>query len=142
MGSRLWDRVRSYNPFADFDEDEEEFDVEDDVEDLTRRGRVGEKRCSGNEIVFRKPVAVDDAGEAAERLKARHPVIVSFESADHFEARRMIDFLSGVAFALDGHMEKLGETIFLFTPKHVPIDSVERSVLVGGGIFVRQDSGF
>lgn len=141
MGNRLWDRVRSYNPFAEFDDEEEDYDLESDVGEPARRGRA-EERSSGNEIVFRRPVSVDDAGEAAERLKARHPIIVNFEQADHFDARRMIDFLSGVTFALDGHMEKIGETIFLFTPKHVAIDSLERSFLAGSGIFVRQNNAF
>ena len=61
---------------------------------------------------------------AADRLKERRPVIVNFERTDEEVARRGVDFISGVTYALDGFYQKVGDKVFLFTPSTTSI-SVE-----------------
>lgn len=64
---------------------------------------------------------MQDAQAAADRLKERRAVIVNFERTDEDVARRGVDFISGVTYALDGFYEKVGEKVFLFTPANTAI---------------------
>jgi cell division inhibitor SepF len=73
------------------------------------------------EIVVLQPRSFDDARGAADYLKTRRPVVVNLQGSHGELARRIIDFTSGVTYALDGHMLRVGEQIFLFTPSHVAI---------------------
>lgn len=73
------------------------------------------------EIVVLQPRTFDDARLAADYLKMRRPVVVNLRDAQGELARRIVDFTCGVTYALDGHMRRVGETIFLFTPNHVVI---------------------
>ena len=62
-----------------------------------------------------------DAQKAADRLKQGEPQIVNFERTAPEIAERLIDFLNGITYALDGFVEKVGERVFLFTPANVAI---------------------
>lgn len=73
------------------------------------------------EIVVLQPRTFDDARGAADYLKMRRPVVVNLQGSHGELARRIIDFTSGVTYALDGHLLRVGEQIFLFTPSHVAI---------------------
>lgn len=76
----------------------------------------------GNAIYTRLAFrGMQDAQAAADRLKERRAVIVNFERTDEDVARRGIDFISGVTYALDGFYEKVGEKVFLFTPNNTAI---------------------
>jgi len=83
------------------------------------------------EIVVLQPRTFDDARAAAEYLKGRRPIVVNLREADREVAQRIVDFLCGVDYALDGHLQRVSEDIFLFTPSHVVI-SAERSRTFGG----------
>ena len=73
------------------------------------------------EIVVLEPRSFDDARAAADYLKMRRPVVVNLQGSAPDLARRIVDFTSGVTYALDGHLLRVGEDIFLFTPAHVAI---------------------
>lgn len=73
------------------------------------------------EIVVLQPRTFDDARAAADYLKMRRPIVVNLQGANGDLARRIVDFTSGVTYALDGHMLRVGEQIFLFAPSHVAI---------------------
>ena len=73
------------------------------------------------EIVVLQPRSFDDARSAADYLKMRRPVVVNLQGSAPDLARRIVDFTSGVTYALDGHLLRVGEDIFLFTPAHVAI---------------------
>src|SRR4051794_40005927 len=70
----------------------------------------------GGQITKRSPRSLADAQKAAEDLKERRPVIVNLEMTDEEVARRVIDFISGVTYALNGYYERVGDKVFLFTP--------------------------
>ncbi|HEU4753938.1 MAG TPA: cell division protein SepF, partial [Armatimonadota bacterium] len=63
----------------------------------------------GSQITKRVPRSLADAQRAAEDLKERRPVIVNLEKADDELARRVIDFISGVTYALNGFYERVGD---------------------------------
>lgn len=73
------------------------------------------------EIVVLQPRTFEDARAAADYLKMRRPVVVNLQGSHDDLARRIVDFTSGVTYALDGHMLRVGEEIFLFTPSHIAI---------------------
>ncbi len=64
-----------------------------------------------------------DVQKAADRLKAGEPQIINLEKTDANSAERLIDFLNGVTYALDGSVEKIAEGAYLFTPSHISINA-------------------
>ncbi len=73
------------------------------------------------EIIVLEPRAYDEAQTAADYLKTQRPIVINLRETQQDLGRRVVDFLSGVAYALDGHMHRVGDEIFLFTPHHVAI---------------------
>jgi len=73
------------------------------------------------------PKTLTDAQAAADELKQRRPVILNLEKTDGDLALRMIDFISGVTYALDGYYQRVGAKVFLFTPSNIGI-SVEDEI--------------
>ncbi len=79
------------------------------------------------------PARFGDAKEIADRLKDNRPVIVNLQMADRDLQRRMIDFCSGVTYALSGEMEKVADQVFLLAPTNVKVSDEERRRLVERG---------
>lgn len=71
-------------------------------------------------IVFH-PVAYDDAQSIADNLKSRKPIIVNMEELDGTTAQRVLDFLLGAVYALDGTISKISRGIFLVAPKNCDV---------------------
>lgn len=81
------------------------------------------------------PARFSDAQEIGDMLKANSPVIVNLQASDKDLARRMIDFCSGLTYALGGSMEKVAESVFLLTPSNVEVSAEERQRLQENGLF-------
>ena len=79
------------------------------------------------------PSRFGDAKEIADRLKDNRPVIVNLQMAERDLQRRMIDFCSGVTYALSGEMEKVADQVFLLTPTNVKVSDEERQRLADRG---------
>ncbi|HUT74340.1 MAG TPA: cell division protein SepF [Armatimonadota bacterium] len=69
-----------------------------------------------DEIFVRWPKSLDDAQVCADCLKARRPVIVNLRMLEDLQARRVLDFLGGVVYAIDGHLEQAGDGIYVLAP--------------------------
>ena len=84
-------------------------------------------RAREKNIYTLKPKSQDEASIAADYLKGGSAVVMNLGAVDHTNAVRIIDFMSGVCYGLEGqgHAMKLGETIFLFTPCEFEISSDE-----------------
>ncbi|MHB1497021.1 MAG: cell division protein SepF [Acidimicrobiales bacterium] len=72
------------------------------------------------------PVEFADAQEIADRFRTGQPVIVNLGNAYRELAHRMIDFCSGVAYALGGSMDKVADKVFLMTPSNVEVSPEEK----------------
>ena len=72
------------------------------------------------------PSRFADAQEIGDRFKNGQPVIVNLEGNDRELARRMIDFCSGVTYALSGSMDKVADQVFLLTPTNVEVSAEEK----------------
>lgn len=80
------------------------------------------------------PTQFGDARQIADRLMSNQPVIVNLQVADRELMRRMIDFCSGVAYALSGKMERVANAVFLVTPSNVKVSAEERQRLQENGL--------
>jgi cell division inhibitor SepF len=81
------------------------------------------------------PARFADAQEIGEHCKNHTPVIVNLKAADGPLARRMIDFCSGVTYALSGRMEKVADQVFLLTPENTEVPAEERERLLEKGFY-------
>lgn len=78
-------------------------------------------------VVVMEPTKFDDVQGIADNLKNRRSVIVNLESADKELSRRVVDFINGTTYALNGTIEKVGAEIFLFVPSNVDVTSELRN---------------
>ncbi len=71
------------------------------------------------QVVLVKPEKFENAAEIAEHLRDKHTVVLNLESTNKDVSRRLLDFLSGVAFAQDGKIKKVAQGTYLITPYNV-----------------------
>ncbi len=81
------------------------------------------------------PSKFADAQEIGDRFRNGQPVIVNLQSNDRELARRMIDFCSGVTYALAGSMDKVADQVFLLTPSNVEVSPEEKRRLQERGLY-------
>ncbi len=114
------------------DEDERDLMEEDNIvrkgaaeppadADAPKRGNkvVNIHATAQLQVVLVKPERFDDASAVADHLNAKRTVVLNLESANKDVARRILDFLSGVAYANDGQIKKVANCTFIITPYNV-----------------------
>ena len=74
------------------------------------------RRSGAQQIVVLEPSSLDEARELADALKQRKPIIVNLRKTDKDLTRRIVDFLMGIAWAIDGHTQKIADSVYIFTP--------------------------
>jgi cell division inhibitor SepF len=82
-----------------------------------------------------EPRGFNDAQEVGDRLKANQPVILNLQGLDRDLQRRLIDFSSGLAYALGGSMSRVADQVFLLTPSNVEVSQEEKERLQARGLF-------
>ena len=110
--------------FAIHDEEEDDLYPQDEVgakrnvvplSDASRRG--------GSSVAVFAPRSFGDVTEIADALRSRQVVIVNVQGADRNLLQRVVDFTSGVAYTIDGRIQKLAESIYLVVPAGVNVNS-------------------
>jgi len=86
-------------------------------------------------VVVTEPRTFDEVQEIADHLKNRRPVVVNLEKADTDLARRIVDFLMGTTYGINGALQKVGTGIFLFVPSNVDIDGMLKGAEPEKGLF-------
>ena len=81
------------------------------------------------------PKGFNDAQEVGDRLKNGQPVILNLQGVDRDLQRRLIDFASGLAYALNGTMSKAADQVFLLTPSNVEVSEEEKERLQARGLY-------
>jgi cell division inhibitor SepF len=81
------------------------------------------------------PKNFNDAQQIADKFKDSVPVILNLQGADTDLSKRLIDFASGLTYALDGGMQRIAEKVFLLTPRNVEVSAEERARLLEKGFF-------
>ena len=77
----------------------------------------------------------NDAQQIADQFKDSIPVILNLQSTDTDLSKRLIDFASGLTYALDGGMQRIADKVFLLTPRNVEVSAEERARLIEKGFF-------
>ncbi len=132
------------HPYEDEDEEYDDFEeparqpVFDDrkakVED--RRNKVVNIHATTQlKVVLVKPERFENASEIADHLKDKRTVVLNLESTNKDIARRLIDFLSGVAYAGEGKIKKVAANTYLITPYHVDIEGDLIDELENNGLY-------
>lgn len=130
---------------------EDNYETEEVVEEVTRPTRAGyfarrnmdkaeesqskqpkilpmSSNVSGSKMVITQPACFDDVKEIGEHLKGKKSVIVNLETVNKEDHRRIVDFISGATFVLDGSVQKISSLIYLITPKTIEIQNdIERA---------------
>ena len=137
---KYWDRlvgtISGVNDDDDFETDE--FEDEEPMEEeqpqrrapvaaATRRPSLGYAQSERPlKMMIVEPETFDDSQSIAAYLRDRKPVIINFESTSPDVSKRVVDFISGATYALDGNIQKVGKDIFLCVPSSVTVDRGKR----------------
>jgi cell division inhibitor SepF len=99
-------------------------------------GRAGNGRGGGDvRVHFVAPKSFNDVQDVADKFKDTIPVILNLQGTDTDLSKRLIDFSSGLTYALDGGMQRIADKVFLLTPRNVEVSAEERARLVEKGFF-------
>ena len=123
-------------------DDDEEWPSEESAAPPPRRERSSRLRSvsapAPAKVHLVAPRAFNDAKQIADRFKAQIPVILNLQSADTELSKRLIDFASGLTYALDGSMQRVADKVFLLTPRDVELSAEERARAIERGGFYNQ----
>lgn len=124
----LFDELkRLARPYEDEEDDQYEEDfapvnVKESNRELERRNKVVNIHTTTQlQVVLVKPERFENASEIADHLRDKRTVVLNLEQTDKTIARRLIDFLSGVAYANEGTIKKVALATYIITPYNVEI---------------------
>ena len=98
-------------------------------------GRPGNGSRGGGRVHLVIPKSFNDAQQVADRFKDGVPVVLNLQGTDAELSKRLIDFGSGLTYALNGGMQRIADKVFMFTPQDVEISAEERAHLIEKGFF-------
>lgn len=78
---------------------------------------------SYNEVIVIEPASFEESLEIVEHLRNSKSVVLNLHMLDTIQSQRVVDFLSGATHAIDGHQQRIGDGVFIFTPANVNISS-------------------
>ncbi|MBM3665526.1 MAG: cell division protein SepF [Actinobacteria bacterium] len=130
-------RRSSSSRAADFDAIYSDPGVPSPSRNLRPAGGSGGGRSSsrGVEVSLIIPRSFNDAQDIADKFKRSIPVILNLQTTDRDLSKRLIDFGSGLTYALDGGMSRIADRVFLLTPRNVEVSAEERARLLEKGFF-------
>lgn len=96
------------------------------VEKMTKNNVIGMPGITNgiSEVVVIEPHTFEEMPQVIQALRERRSVILNLNVMNPEEAQRAVDFIAGGTFAMDGHQERVGESIFLFTPSCVKVSTL------------------
>jgi cell division inhibitor SepF len=113
----------------------------EDEGDARPRGRatvlkpVGGRGNGDVQVHLVVPKSFNDAQQIADKFKDSIPVILNLQTSETDLSKRLIDFASGLTYALDGGMQRIADKVFMLTPRNVEISAEERARLIEKGFF-------
>jgi cell division inhibitor SepF len=90
---------------------------------------------SGVRVHLVIPKSFNDAQQVADKFKDGIPVVLNLQTSDTDLSKRLIDFASGLTYAMDGGMQRIADKVFMLTPRDVEISAEERAQLIDKGFF-------
>jgi len=124
---KIFDLGEPADEFAtDYDDFAEDVETSEEATApvVTKRKDLGVVRpinTRGYEVMVVSPKSFDESLEISKNLIDRKTVVLNLELLDHEQSQRVVDFLAGATYAINGHQQKIGEGVFIFTPNNVNI---------------------
>ena len=142
----IFDEIKklTHPGYEDEDDDFEEFEVPAKKEVFEdRRPKLEDRRnkvvnihaTTQLKVVLVKPERFENASEIADHLKDKRTVVLNLESTNKDVARRLVDFLSGVAYAGEGKIKKVAANTYIITPYHVELEGDLIDELENNGLY-------
>ena len=103
-----------------------------------RRLRAADPIGGTSRVHLVLPRSFNDAQQVADKFKEGVPVILNLQGCDQELSKRLIDFTSGLTYALDGAMQRVADKVFLLTPRNVEVSAEERARMLERGGFFNQ----
>ena len=132
--NKVWDLFGMDTAEPEVDEEENVYDYEDEEDQEEEKRRFGRKNNINNKVVsmpqqqtnaikmvISQPTTFEQSDEICSFLKEKKSVIVNLEYVNKDVARRIVDFISGGVYALDGYIQKVSNSIFLVAPSNYEI---------------------
>ena len=98
-------------------------------------GNGGGRGGANVQMKLVSPRSFNDAQKVADEFKNSRPVILNLQDTDTDLSRRLIDFASGLTYALGGGMQKIADQTFLLTPRDVEVSAAEAERMLDSGFF-------
>jgi len=111
----------AFKNFKIFETKEEDVDGLTEDEYYTVNEDVAKKSSNSNKMILVEPRAYSESQGIADQLKSRNSVVVNFKRVTSDQSKRIIDFLSGTLYAIGGDLQKIGNGIYLCTPKNIDV---------------------
>jgi cell division inhibitor SepF len=102
---------------------------------VLRQVPAGRERNGEQRVHLVIPKSFNDAQQVADKFKDDVPVILNLQGTETDLSKRLIDFASGLTYALDGGMQRIADKVFMLTPRNVEISAEERARLIEKGFF-------
>ena len=141
----IFDEIKklTHPGYEDEDDDFEEFEVPAKKDVFESRPKLEERRnkvvnihaTTQLKVVLVKPERFENASEIADHLKDKRTVVLNLESTNKDVARRLVDFLSGVAYAGEGKIKKVAVNTYIITPYHVELEGDLIDELENNGLY-------
>ena len=88
------------------------------------------------QVVIIKPECYEDAQEICDQIKTKRPVVVNLEKVEYPIAQRIMDFLSGTCYSLEGSIQRVANNIFIIAPENVEISGDFKEELKTKGVIL------
>ena len=137
--ANLFDKMTNFFTGSDDEAENEEYfenEKKDESDFAVKKGKVVNINTTTQlKVVVVTPESFDEARDIAEHLKQKKPVVINLEGVEKDIARRIVDFLSGAVYSLDGNIQKISTGIFLIAPYNVGIMGDFKDELRNKGVF-------
>lgn len=156
--AKFIDKMLNMMNLNDYDEDEDDDNDGDDMDDTFQYDDISEKRSSFKsytggknyegttsnvvnfqasvqmEVVVIQPLAYDEAQIICDHIKSKRPVVLNLEKMEKNIAQRIMDFVSGSCYTLNGNLQRVTNNIFIIAPENVDIAGDFKEELKSNGI--------
>lgn len=147
--NKLFNRLGNFHDEIDYEDEYEQADYEDEQIEMIEEprqssgfrkatpGKVVDFKPSGHQqVVIMQPSDIESAQQAADHIRAGKTVICNIEKVDTKVAQRVIDFITGAAYALDGKVMPVSSVIFVVAPRNTAL--VEGGIVSQSMEYIRQ----
>ncbi|WP_134700285.1 cell division protein SepF [Ammoniphilus sp. YIM 78166] len=128
----------TYDDYSDRAQSKQEVEYEEPANKKARNNVVSLQHAKEQvKMVLVEPRAYDEVQEIADHLRSRRPVIINLQRVSGEQGKRIIDFLSGTVYALNGDIQKVGQNIFMCAPDNVDIQGTISELLMNDDTYPR-----